>query len=211
MKHKILLFISKRAGLYSSLIMSTTKISDILKISQQSVSRHLIEMEEEGFIKRELKKEGITISLGKKGREYLKEEFNELSKIMKSRDKIKGKIFQGLGEGSYYTNIYGKEIKKKIGYLPYPGTLNLRVKELEINSFISDLSKIRIKGFSKKDRTYGDIYLYRIILEGIESAILIPERTLHGKDVVEIIGPECFRSVLNAKEGDLVELSKMIK
>lgn len=211
MKHKILLFISKRAGLYSSLIMSTTKISDILKISQQSVSRHLIEMEEEGFIKRELKKEGITISLGKKGREYLKEEFNELNKIMKSRDKIKGKIFQGLGEGSHYTNIYEKEIKKILGYLPYPGTLNLRVKELEINSFISDLSKIKIKGFSKKDRTYGDIYLYKIILEGIESAILIPERTLHGKDVVEIIGPECFRSVLNAKEGDLVELSKMIK
>ena len=42
---------------------------------------------------------------------------------------LKGIIFTGLGEGAYYMSLegYKKQFKKHLNFIPYPGTLNLRM------------------------------------------------------------------------------------
>ena len=44
---------------------------------------------------------------------------------------LKGTIIKGLGEGAYFMSMghYKKEIKKKLGFDAYPGTLNIKIKK----------------------------------------------------------------------------------
>ena len=45
--------------------------------------------------------------------------------------KIEGEIVSGLGKGSYFLSqeFYTKEFEKNLGFIPYPGTLNVIVSE----------------------------------------------------------------------------------
>ena len=42
---------------------------------------------------------------------------------------LEGTVFTGLGEGAYYISkeAYRKQFTEKLGFEPYPGTLNLKL------------------------------------------------------------------------------------
>ncbi len=208
MKYEILKYIGANAGLFSYINTSTRKIAKETGISQQSVSRLLIELEKEDAIKRNSTPKGIEVMVAKKGRDILRKEYSILKKILKAKSTISGRLFKGIGQGSYYVKAYESRLKKVLGYSPYLGTLNLHVKPNEYESFISDIKPIIVNGFKTKSRDFGNITIYKVILGGISAAILKPERTLHKEDVMEIIGPSCFRSGLDLKEDDKVEVRK---
>ena len=44
---------------------------------------------------------------------------------------ITGKIVSGAGEGAYFTQIdwVSRQCSEKLGFIPYPGTLNLDIAE----------------------------------------------------------------------------------
>jgi riboflavin kinase, archaea type len=104
---------------------------------------------------------------------------------------------------------YRKQFRSKLGFDPFPGTLNLRVtrdsmvqrRELENHPFVA------IDGFADKERTYGGARCYHVIVGGkIRGAIVEPIRAHYGKDVIEIIAPENLRRRLRLKDGDVVEV-----
>ena len=202
MKHKLLMHLAKKKCLYSEIEVSTKKIAKEINASQQSVSRLLIKLEDEGYIKREVSHAGITICMKKKGRKFLEGEYALLKEVLTPKTKLKGKIFQGVGEGSYYVKKYQGRIIKKLGFVPYPGTLNMKVKKFDANAFLANLKRIRVNGFSEKSRTFGDVELFRVIVGGVEAALIRPVRSLYDESVIELIGPSCFRTALNLHEGD---------
>lgn len=210
MEYELLKLIAKK-DLYSYHETSTKKISEKMNLSQQSISRILIKMEKNDLIKRETSSKGIKILITKKGRNKLKDEFYELKKIIKPKNKLKGKLFKGIGEGCFYINKYSKKLEKLLGYKPYLGTLNIKVKKSDYESFISGQKSSKINEFKKDNRTYGPIKIYNIIFQGIEAAIIRPERTIHSDEIVEIIGPVSFRSTLNLIEGDIIEIERGIE
>ena len=67
-KLDILVYLSKKAGLFGEMDSSTIKLSQELETSQQTVSRKLREMEAEGLIKRTASPDGTRISLSDKGK-----------------------------------------------------------------------------------------------------------------------------------------------
>lgn len=53
-----------------------------------------------------------------------------------------GRVFSGVGEGSFYVSLYSKKFLEKLGFRPYPGTLNLRLVN-DVEAFNSCLSMAR--------------------------------------------------------------------
>lgn len=208
MKRGLLLYIAEKTGLFSELETSTTKIARALGVSQQSVSRLLIDLEKEGLVERKVSAGGLVIGLKKKGRDQLQNEFTVLKKLFHPERKLKGKVVDGFGEGKYYTEKYKLKIKEAMGFTPFPGTLNIKTDRIKVKSFLMDVDPIEINGFATSDRTFGSIKLYKINIGGMAGAILKPERTRHGDDVLEIIADVDLRKKMGLKENNVVELKK---
>lgn len=184
--------------------------------SQQLASKHLEEMEKEGLVER-IKSGGKTfVKLTKKGtytgerlHVTLKQVFGETTEGLN----VTGKVFSGLGEGAYYISLsgYKKQFKSKLGFEPYPGTLNLRLHTAVDRKIRRDLSTsrgIHIDGFKDGKRSYGGAECFRSLINGkAKSAVLVIERTIHDDSVMELIAPVCIRDQFRLKDGDTVDVS----
>jgi riboflavin kinase len=204
------MYLAREGALHDSIELSTGDIANSLATSQQTISRKLIELEEEGHIKRNPSTRGIKLRLTEKGAYRLKEVYIKLSSLFKEKMKsLTGTIESGLGEGSYYVSLkpYMAQFKEKLGFAPFPGTLNVRIELNDYLSFISAEEKITIEGFKAANRTFGSIIAYKIKLNGTDSAIIVPERTSHDKNIIEIISDVNFREKLKLKNTDKVTLS----
>jgi len=124
---------------------------------------------------------------------------------------ITGEVFTGLGEGAYYVSLngYRMQIIEKLGFDPYPGTLNLKLtdpSDMYFREFLSHRVGILIKGFSDGRRTYGSVKAFKAKMRDIDAAVLLIERTHYGRDTLEVIAPVNLRQALNLKDGDRVSV-----
>ena len=103
---------------------------------------------------------------------------------------------------------YVKQFIEKLGFKPYPGTLNVRLRReyIKYRLYLEQLPGIYIHGFTDKGRTYGGVKCFKANVKNIESAVLLIERTHHGPDVIEVIAPVRLRDVLGLKDGDTIEI-----
>lgn len=119
---------------------------------------------------------------------------------------LNGIIVKGLGEGTYFMSMhhYQNEIKKKLGFKAYPGTLNLKVgkKQMEL---LKNIAPIKINGFKSINKTFGGANCYKARVKGINGAVIIPELTKH-KDIIEFIAPIHLKSELKLKYGDKIKI-----
>ena len=207
---ELLTHIAKKQGLFGSLNSSTITLSKEINISQQTMSRKLKEMEDKGLITRSTSPNGLIVSLDKKGREFLEENYRNLTNIFKAKKtSITGTIQKGIGEGSYYVSQkqYQQEFKEKLGFTAFPGTLNLKIDKEDLASLLANKNQIKINGFQAKTRTFGSIRSYKIKVNNTEAAIVKPERARHPEDIVEIIAPINLRDSLKLDDEDKVKVS----
>lgn len=124
--------------------------------------------------------------------------------------RLVGTVTSGLGEGSFYMSLEGyvKQFIEKLGFKPYPGTLNVVLKPeyVKYRLYLDMLPGIYIQGFSNGSRTYGGVKCFKAMINGVPGAILLIERTHHGPNVIEIISQYKLRDVLNLRDGDEVEI-----
>ena len=206
----LLLYLADKTKLFSPLETSTTKISSDLKTSQQTISRKLREIENLNLITRAVNYKGHVITLTKKAISELKEHSKQVQNILKSKKaSISGTIEEGLGEGSYYISLkqYKEEIKQKLEFKVYSGTLNLKVNKEDMAPFLNSLEPIRISGFKTKERAFGEITCYKVKFKNIHAAIVVPERTRY-ENVLEIIAPFNLRNKFSLKTGDKITLNQ---
>ena len=117
-----------------------------------------------------------------------------------------GTIVRGLGEGTFFMSMphYKNEIKKKLGFGAYPGTLNLKVSRTQLN-LLKKINPIKIDGIKKNNRIFGGADCYRAKIKNINGSIIIPHLTKH-KNVIEFIAPVHLKSVLKLKNGDKIKI-----
>ncbi|ADB58327.1 winged helix-turn-helix domain-containing protein/riboflavin kinase [Archaeoglobus profundus] len=196
--------------------ISSKELAEKIGQSIQAASRKLKELEDEGLIERTLTKDGQFVVITDKGKELLYKEYLDYKRIFEGEGEfvIKGKVFSGLGEGRYYVSLegYKKQFEEKLGFTPYPGTLNLKIpkEQMFFRAKLDEMEGIKIEGFKTKERTFGDVKAFRCRVNGIEGAIVIPQRTHYPKDVIEIIAPVKLRDVLGLKDGDWVEVEVIV-
>jgi riboflavin kinase len=120
---------------------------------------------------------------------------------------LEGIVTTGLKEGAFFMSMeyYKKEIKKKLGFDAYPGTLNIKINKEQIES-IKKINQIRIDAYKKDDKTFGGISCYKAKINNINGSIVIPDINKHKKDIIEFIAPFHLKSKLKIKHKDKVKV-----
>lgn len=205
-----------RQGCADSLLeMSSVKLAKALSVSQQTASRRIKDLLDEGYIVREMMPRGQRIKLTSKGMQTLRQMHFDLDKIFEdigpSSYTLAGKVTSGMGEGRYYMEIpkYKEGFKKSLGFTPYPGTLNLRLvtqEDIKVRQLLQDLEGIEIKGFTYKNRTFGSVKCFKANIEGVDGAVVIPARTHHGFETLEAIASAKIRDATGIGDGDIVKV-----
>ncbi len=193
---------------------STIELAKECGISQQTASRKLIELESAGLIERKIGRHGQSVRLTQKAISELKGVYKNIRTIFENNVKgitIEGKVFSGMGEGGYYIGMpgYRKQFIQKLGFDPFPGTLNIKLeteRDIKAKAELEKTPSISISGFSDDKRTYGGASCYMAAVNNVEAAILMIERTHHPTDVVEIISPFNLRKKLKLKDGSLIRV-----
>lgn len=196
--------------------LTTTELAARLGKSQQLASKQLDAMEKDGLIER-IRSGGKTyVKLTKKAVAAGEGLHSTLEKVYGEEGnalEVTGQIFSGLGEGAYYISIkgYRKQFQTKLGFDPFPGTLNLRLISAVDRKIRRDLATskgIHIDGFKDGKRTYGGAECFRAMINGkVEAALLVIERTTHDDSVLELISPVNVRKHFDLKDGDTVKVS----
>lgn len=196
--------------------VSTEFLARKLGVSQQSASRNLIELERIGWISRAATPEGSLIKITEAGVKELRELYSRLRFLIESNYPpsvtLEGIVFTGMGEGAYYVtrDHYRKQFIEKLGFDPYPGTLNLKLtSDYDVKTFseLKAYPAIEIEGFSDENRTFGPVRCYPAIVENkVKGAIVSAMRTHYNSTVIEIISPVCLRKHLGLKDGHKVKV-----
>ena len=124
--------------------------------------------------------------------------------------KIKGTVTSGKGNGRNYLleEEYLQQCKRKLGFIPYPGTLNIKIDERDMKKFgkLKQGHAIILHGFKKNSKVFGSVKCFRAMLMGKDVVIVVPEKSFY-TDIMEIISDKNLRNELTLKDGDCVEVN----
>jgi len=195
--------------------ITTNALGKNIKKSQQSASKHLLELEQNQFIERIISGRNISVKITNKGFSEMVKLSTILQKSLNSfpsHVEIKGTLISGMGEGAYYMGLkgYTKQFKSKIGYVPFPGTLNVKIDQKihqeAIKQFVN-LNGINIHSFSDGKRTYGWVKCFPAkINNSVDCNLILLERTHHDNSVVELISKLSLRKSAKLKEGSKISI-----
>ena len=187
--------------------LSSTIFASSLGTSPQTAARRLSDLEDEGYIARVVTTEGQRVRITDKGMLRLQQEFLDYRKLFGEPRGIviRGRVVTGLGEGQYYISLdgYRRQFNLKLGFDPFPGTLNIKLSEPFVPP---EQDAIKIDGFRDENRTFGGCKCYKVSIRGIRCAIVRPDRTSYSPTLVEIIAPVNLRQSLGVTDGDEVEV-----
>ena len=129
---------------------------------------------------------------------------------MKEKLKIRGKIVSGVKQGAFFTQLdwVQGQCLEKLGFKPYPGTLNLEIEDDNIPIIDALLTKKGIE-LIPTDPNFCCGKVFPVDVEGIPGAIVAPaeEVRVHAKNIVEVIGPLKLKDVLDVGDGDWITLT----
>jgi riboflavin kinase, archaea type len=199
--------------------LTTVELAKKLNKSQQMASKHLEEMEDDGLIER-FKSRGTTyVKLTEKGSSEAARIYSDLEAVFGRNERIleaEGTVFTGLGEGAYYISLsgYRKQFESKLGFDPFPGTLNVRLTtpiDRKVRRDLAIEKGIHIDGFKDGKRTYGGAECFQSLINGkMRCAVLVIERTIYDDSVLEIIAPVNLRKALRLGEGSKVKVNVLL-
>ncbi len=198
-------------GINDYIAISSRELGERLDISQQSASKRILELLEEGHIQRDLGARKQRIKITKKGLDALRAEYAEYQRIFEMKDHliIKGVVAAGMGEGQYYVNQpeYQDQFKEKLGFTPFEGTLNLKIVPSDQSKMdmLRRTEGIIISGFHRNGRTFGEVKAYPATMHNVDCAVIMPSRS-HYSEVMEVLCKYSLRRTLGLNDGDTVEV-----
>ena len=123
---------------------------------------------------------------------------------------FEGVVTSGLKKAGIFMqkDTYQKQYQEKLGFIPYNGTLNVKLKsDFEINIKEKYKDKLRI---IEGDENLGDVYFLDATITtknkkiSKKGAILFPIKTVHKIDTIEFISPEKLRQSMHVKDNSEV-------
>ncbi|VTT87019.1 DNA-binding HTH domain in riboflavin kinase / CTP-dependent archaeal riboflavin kinase [Halorubrum sp. DM2] len=210
----------KHVGLVGGL--SETKVScaalgDRLDASTQTASRRLQTLESAGYVERDVVSDGQWVRVTDAGEAALRAEYADYRRLFESDVELalRGAITGGMGEGRHYITLpgYAEQFRERLGYDPFPGTLNVNLTEESVRrrGEMAGIDAVPIDAWEGEDRTYGAATCYGVTLvagdERYEEVhAIVPDRTHHDDDQLELIAPDRLRDALDLEDGDAVEV-----
>lgn len=207
---------------YSFVELTTADLGKKIMKSQQAASKHLQELDASGYIDRVRRGQKFRVKLTDKGYSAIEKLFSTLKTAMESTPpttiSFEGRVVSGMGEGAYYMSLagYRKQFSEKLGYEPYPGTLNVKLVDKIFRDARREIGKypsIFIDGFSDTKRTYGwaKCYVAHINDGPIRNAaVLVLERTHYDESMLEIIAPVSIKDTVGIHNGDKIKIKMLV-
>jgi riboflavin kinase len=196
--------------------VSTDYLAERIGLSQQTASRHLIQLEKKGWIKRTITPEGCLIRINESGIGELRRLYSSLQAVFEAAYPLsvtlEGVLFTGLGEGAYYITKdgYRKQFMEKLGFDPYPGTLNLKLTtdyDMKTRAELESYPAVEIQGFKSETRTFGPVKCFPAVIDNkAKGAVVVALRSHYNSSVIEIIAPRYLRDKLKLKDGHKVKI-----
>ena len=210
-----LAYLLLRGARHNHVRVTTAELGHHISKSQQAASDHLRELERDGLIKRTIQGRSLSIKVTPRGYAGMARLYESLRSCIESAPasiELTGTLVSGSGEGRYYMAVrgYTSQFRTKIGYVPFPGTLNVR---LDVGSIatLADLDSIRgtlIDGFSDGERTYGWVRCHPATINSHTSCDLLRlERTHHDDSIVELVAGVNLRRKLRISDGSDVVIT----
>ena len=121
--------------------------------------------------------------------------------------KIEGEVTTGLGKAAFFLSqeFYTKKFKENLGFVPFPGTLNVVVSD----DYLDEINEIKnsCENLIKPDEGFGAVkFIEAVLNDAINGAIVFPAKTTHEENYLEFIAENKLRDELNLKDGDIVSL-----
>jgi riboflavin kinase len=196
--------------------ISTEYFADKMSLSQQTASRYLIQLEKKGWLKRNITPDGCLVKVTDIGQQELKQLYSNLRLIFEAAYPpsvtLEGVLFSGLGEGAYYVSKegYRKQFMEKLGFDPYPGTLNIKLTtdyDIKTRTELEAYPAVELQGFQNETRSFGAAKCYPAIINNkVKGALLTAMRTHYDSSVIEIVAPICIRTHLKLKDGQKIKV-----
>ena len=210
----------KHVGLVGGL--SETKVScaalgDRLDASTQTASRRLQTLESAGYVERDVVSDGQWVRVTEAGEAALRAEYADYRRLFESDVELslRGAVTGGMGEGRHYITLpgYAEQFRERLGYDPFPGTLNVNLTEESVRrrGEMAGIDAVPIDAWEGDDRTYGAATCYGVTLVAgderyDEVHAIVPDRTHHDDDQLELIAPDRLRDALDLDDDDQVEV-----
>jgi len=192
------------------------KISELFKISRQTFLQDINKLVPV-YLEVQESQNQVNIKITAETEKYLRLLLIDLQTIFFGfPSQIKGLLMSGLGEGKYYISLqeYSDQFRKLLGWIPFPGTLNIRLAtpgDVEGFQRLINSPSHLIKGFKHEGRTFGEVLLWKCDIqhftdEIMEGAIIRPVRTHHNHQIIELLAPEMIRKRFNLKDEDTLTI-----
>jgi len=129
---------------------------------------------------------------------------------MNDRITIIGRIVGGVKKGALFTELdwVQEQCLKKLGFKPYPGTLNLEIEE-ETIPVVEALRRGEGIELVPPDSNFCTGHVYPVSVMGVTGAIVAPAEDVsaHGKNIIEIMAPISLKEALDVADGDEIMLT----
>jgi len=176
----------------------------------------MMELEGKGWIRRNVTPEGCLIRISDSGNKELGRLYSMLKFLMESAYApsitLEGTVFTGLGEGAYYISKepYRKQFMEKLGFEPYPGTLNVKLTsdyDIKARGELEGYPGVEVEGFQNEGRTFGAVKCFPVIVENkVKGALILALRSHYDVSVLEVVAPVSLRKELKLKDGHKVKV-----
>jgi riboflavin kinase len=112
--------------------VTTTELASDIGLPQQTVSRVLNELSSSNFIEKKRVGRTIAVRLTEKCLNSLRFTYERLTPIFEELKtfRFSGIVLSGFGDGEHYVKIYMDKFEEVLKFKPYPGTLNLKIIDL---------------------------------------------------------------------------------
>jgi riboflavin kinase len=121
-----------------------------------------------------------------------------------------GTVFTGGGEGKTFVDLpwVKRQIKETLGFIPYSGTLNLRLSEEseKRRKLLEKAHSVKVCPF----KGYHSGVIIKASLGTLKCAIAVPEIVGYPKNVLEIIAPVNLREKLQLENGAEVTVTVVV-
>jgi len=205
-------------GLTGVAHLSCAGLGGTLGVSDQTASRRLRRLAEADLVDREVAGDGQRVSLTGEGAARLRREYADYRRLFdEDALSLAGAVTGGMGEGRHYISLdgYMRQFRERLGYEPYPGTLNVDLDERSVRARaeIEAFDAVPIDGWADEDRTFGPATCYAATVARADDGrryegahAIVPERTHHDDDQIEVIAPDRLRDELDLADGTRIVL-----
>ena len=118
-----------------------------------------------------------------------------------------GSVFSGRSEGRKFIALpwVKRQIREKLGFIPYPGTLNVRLSEesTQRRKFLDDTEGMSIC----PSEGYCSGLLFKAEIEGLDCAVVVPQVEGYPLDVLEVIASVNLKEKLGLRDGDEITVT----